>query len=556
MTAGLDRPPESAAGAGRGRPAPARAASPAGSTACSTATTAGLVPGHGASRARPASTSPATTCAASTGTSPPACSEPHVRETIADRELETWVLVDLSASLDFGTAGCEKRDLALAAAAAVGFLTPRTGNRLGAVLVGPTDGATVPARTGQRPPAGACSTASPRRPADAGGAADLAGALRRAGAAQPPPGPGRVISDFLGARRAGSGRCAGWPRATRSWPSRSSTPASSSCPTSACSSWSTPRPASRARCRPLGRAARALRRGRRRPAGDDRRTQIRGAGADHLRAAHRPRLAARPRPLRVVAPRAARGAHAEASADGESSDVDRRVTYGRGAMPSGCWLVVWPSSASPIVVPCSCARRTYAVGSPTSTCSTRRPAAPGWRRHLPAVAFLPALHRAGGRPRRAREPSTVPGAGHDHPGHRHVAVDAGHRRRAQAGSTPPRRRPPVPRHHPAEINVGLVSFNGSPRAQVPPTTDHASVKQGIDGLELGGHGHRRGDLHQPRRHRPPSRTRGRDEPAPARIVLMSDGKTTIGRAERVGAPRPPSTPACRCRPSPSAPTTG
>ena len=29
---------------------------------------------------------------------------PHVRETIADRELETWAVVDLSASLDFGTA--------------------------------------------------------------------------------------------------------------------------------------------------------------------------------------------------------------------------------------------------------------------------------------------------------------------------------------------------------------------------------------------------------------------------------------------------------------------
>src|SRR3712207_9538118 len=39
--------------------------------------------------------------------------EPHVRMPIADRELETWVVVDLSASLDFGTALVEKRDLAL-----------------------------------------------------------------------------------------------------------------------------------------------------------------------------------------------------------------------------------------------------------------------------------------------------------------------------------------------------------------------------------------------------------------------------------------------------------
>ena len=41
---------------------------------------------------------------------------PHVRETIADRELETWAVVDLSASLDFGTALCQKRDLAIAGA--------------------------------------------------------------------------------------------------------------------------------------------------------------------------------------------------------------------------------------------------------------------------------------------------------------------------------------------------------------------------------------------------------------------------------------------------------
>jgi len=56
---------------------------------------------------------------------------PHVRETIADRELETWVVVDLSPSLDFGTARCEKRDLAVAALAAIVYLTQHGGNRIG-----------------------------------------------------------------------------------------------------------------------------------------------------------------------------------------------------------------------------------------------------------------------------------------------------------------------------------------------------------------------------------------------------------------------------------------
>jgi len=69
--------------------------------------------------------------------------ETHVRDTVADRELETWILVDASASLAFGTATCEKRDLALAALAATGFLTTRTGNRVGAMSIGPA-GASVP----------------------------------------------------------------------------------------------------------------------------------------------------------------------------------------------------------------------------------------------------------------------------------------------------------------------------------------------------------------------------------------------------------------------------
>src|SRR5262249_60072756 len=74
---------------------------------------------------------------------------PHVRDTIADRELETWVVVDRTASLDFGTAECEKRDLALASVAAVSFLTSRVGNRTGVVLLTPEGTEVVPARGGR-----------------------------------------------------------------------------------------------------------------------------------------------------------------------------------------------------------------------------------------------------------------------------------------------------------------------------------------------------------------------------------------------------------------------
>ncbi|MFI7026415.1 DUF58 domain-containing protein [Micromonospora sp. NPDC049900] len=58
----------------------------------------------------------------------------HVRRTVADRELETWLAVDLSASLDFGSGRWLKRDVAIAAAAAITHLTVRGGNRIGAVV--------------------------------------------------------------------------------------------------------------------------------------------------------------------------------------------------------------------------------------------------------------------------------------------------------------------------------------------------------------------------------------------------------------------------------------
>lgn len=75
---------------------------------------------------------------------------PYVRQTIADRELETWLAVDLSASLDFGTARCLKRDLVVAAVAAIAHLTVRGGNRIGAVVGTGSTTFRLPARPGRR----------------------------------------------------------------------------------------------------------------------------------------------------------------------------------------------------------------------------------------------------------------------------------------------------------------------------------------------------------------------------------------------------------------------
>jgi uncharacterized protein (DUF58 family) len=74
---------------------------------------------------------------------------PHVRDTVADRELETWVVVDRTPSMDFGTARCEKRELALATSAAFALLTNRSGNRSGAVIVRPDGIRIVPTAPGR-----------------------------------------------------------------------------------------------------------------------------------------------------------------------------------------------------------------------------------------------------------------------------------------------------------------------------------------------------------------------------------------------------------------------
>jgi uncharacterized protein (DUF58 family) len=74
---------------------------------------------------------------------------PHVRDLIADHELETWALVDMSSSMDFGTAKMEKRDLVVAALASIGFLTTRLGDRLGAYIVSDEGLRRWPARTGR-----------------------------------------------------------------------------------------------------------------------------------------------------------------------------------------------------------------------------------------------------------------------------------------------------------------------------------------------------------------------------------------------------------------------
>jgi uncharacterized protein (DUF58 family) len=123
---------------------------------------------------------------------------PHVRQTIADRELETWVVVDLSPSLDFGTARCEKRDMAVAAVAAVAHLTGRGGNRIGALVTTGEDVIRLPAQSGRAHTTGLLRRLVQTPRSTKGRRGDLAAALE---ALRRPPrrrGFAVVVSDFLG----------------------------------------------------------------------------------------------------------------------------------------------------------------------------------------------------------------------------------------------------------------------------------------------------------------------------------------------------------------------
>jgi len=121
----------------------------------------------------------------------------HIRDTIADRELETWTLVDLSPSLDWGTSTQTKADLAIAAVAAIGILTERSGNRIGAIV---SDGGSlheIRSGSGRRHTMAMLHRLASVEP-HAGVSAGLEPGLRRLA------GPGRrgglavVISDLLG----------------------------------------------------------------------------------------------------------------------------------------------------------------------------------------------------------------------------------------------------------------------------------------------------------------------------------------------------------------------
>jgi uncharacterized protein (DUF58 family) len=61
---------------------------------------------------------------------------PHVRVELAERVLVTWLVLDASASMAFGTGERRKADVAEGVAVAIGWAATRRGNRLGTIAFG------------------------------------------------------------------------------------------------------------------------------------------------------------------------------------------------------------------------------------------------------------------------------------------------------------------------------------------------------------------------------------------------------------------------------------
>ena len=73
----------------------------------------------------------------------------YVREYLEDREITAQFLLDVSPSVDFGTATALKRDLLIDFVAVLARLLTRQGNRVGAVIYGRHVERVIPARSGR-----------------------------------------------------------------------------------------------------------------------------------------------------------------------------------------------------------------------------------------------------------------------------------------------------------------------------------------------------------------------------------------------------------------------
>ena len=122
---------------------------------------------------------------------------PYVRESLPDRGLDAWLLVDITRSLDWGTARCLKRQLALEFSAVVGQLLIGRGNRVGALLFGDRVKSIIPPSAGRTALLQLIARMERAAENPADGPTDLGRALKEAGRLIRRPAMLVLISDFM-----------------------------------------------------------------------------------------------------------------------------------------------------------------------------------------------------------------------------------------------------------------------------------------------------------------------------------------------------------------------
>jgi uncharacterized protein (DUF58 family) len=124
--------------------------------------------------------------------------EPHVREHVPERQLTTWLLIDQSASMHFGTGDRRKGDVAAGLAIVVGRLASRRANRLGVVTFGGGRDTVHAPSAGRRGMLTLMGTLRAGPAEEGGGTTSPAAAMRLVARSRSSSSLAVVISDFRG----------------------------------------------------------------------------------------------------------------------------------------------------------------------------------------------------------------------------------------------------------------------------------------------------------------------------------------------------------------------
>jgi uncharacterized protein (DUF58 family) len=126
--------------------------------------------------------------------------EPHVRVEIAERTLATWLALDASPSMGFGTADRRKWDVAEGVALAVGHVASRRGNRVGVLTFGNRAPLTLRPLQGRRGLLGVLTALRGETEEEPVGATSIGTALARLARIAQRRSLVVVVSDFRGPR--------------------------------------------------------------------------------------------------------------------------------------------------------------------------------------------------------------------------------------------------------------------------------------------------------------------------------------------------------------------